>query len=149
MSDKKRKERCSFCHKSREQVQKLIAGGTDNVYICDECVELCNDILGEELKETIEPEKQEGIPEEKREILEIKKIDSVTFHNPEDWNYWDSKGRKHPGSVSELGTYYANGRTRISIKYRDGAILETEVLKDSRLTTYDDVAHIHLWVPKE
>jgi ATP-dependent protease Clp ATPase subunit len=37
---------CSFCAKSKRQVEKLIAG--PNVYICDECVELCNEILDEE-----------------------------------------------------------------------------------------------------
>lgn len=146
-----RKERCSFCHKSGDEVRKLIAGGTDNTYICDECVDLCNDILSDEdeLEESPKIEKEETPEPEKQEILEIKKIDAVTFHNPEDWNYWDSKGRKSPGSVSELGTYYANSRTRISIKDRDGETWETEVLRDSRLTTYDDVAHIHFWVPKE
>ena len=41
--DDKKKVRCSFCNKSQEQVRKLIAG--PNVYICDECVELCNEIL--------------------------------------------------------------------------------------------------------
>lgn len=148
MSD--RKERCSFCHKGRGETKKLIAGGEDNVFICDECVDLCNDILSEELRETSELEKQETTPEaEKQEILEIKKIDAVTFHNPEDWTYWDSSGRKYPGSASELGTYYANRRTRISIKERDGETYETEVFKDSRLTTYDDVVHIHFWIPKE
>ena len=39
--------RCSFCGKSRGQVQKLIAG-VNNTYICDECIELCNEILEEE-----------------------------------------------------------------------------------------------------
>jgi hypothetical protein len=38
---------CSFCGKSKRQVEKLIAG--PNVYICDECVELCTEILEEEL----------------------------------------------------------------------------------------------------
>ena len=38
---------CSFCGKSQHEVRKLIAGPT--VFICDECVELCNEILGEEL----------------------------------------------------------------------------------------------------
>ena len=38
--------RCSFCGKSQDEVKKLIAGPT--VYICDECVELCNDIIAEE-----------------------------------------------------------------------------------------------------
>jgi ATP-dependent Clp protease ATP-binding subunit ClpX len=39
---------CSFCGKSQEDVKKLIAGPT--VYICDECIELCNDIIAEEIK---------------------------------------------------------------------------------------------------
>jgi ATP-dependent Clp protease ATP-binding subunit ClpX len=39
---------CSFCGKSQEEVKKLIAGPT--VYICDECIELCNDIIAEEIK---------------------------------------------------------------------------------------------------
>ncbi|PKK91975.1 MAG: ATP-dependent Clp protease ATP-binding subunit ClpX [Candidatus Wallbacteria bacterium HGW-Wallbacteria-1] len=43
--------RCSFCGKSQELVRKLIAG--PEVYICDECVELCNDIIAEELDEEV------------------------------------------------------------------------------------------------
>jgi ATP-dependent Clp protease ATP-binding subunit ClpX len=42
--------RCSFCGKSRDQVRKLIAGPT--VYICDECVELCNEIISEDWQES-------------------------------------------------------------------------------------------------
>ncbi|WP_107666889.1 ATP-dependent protease ATP-binding subunit ClpX [Cyanothece sp. BG0011] len=45
--------KCSFCGKSQEQVRKLIAG--PGVYICDECVELCNEILDEELMGTSGP----------------------------------------------------------------------------------------------
>jgi ATP-dependent Clp protease ATP-binding subunit ClpX len=45
--------KCSFCGKSQEQVRKLIAG--PGVYICDECVELCNEILDEELMENTAP----------------------------------------------------------------------------------------------
>ena len=41
---------CNFCGKSQHEVRKLIAG--PSVYICDECVELCNDIIREELQET-------------------------------------------------------------------------------------------------
>ena len=37
---------CSFCGKSQDEVRKLIAGPT--VYICDECIDLCNDIIAEE-----------------------------------------------------------------------------------------------------
>ena len=40
--------KCSFCGKSQKQVKKLIAG--PGVYICDECIELCNDIIEEELR---------------------------------------------------------------------------------------------------
>ena len=39
--------KCSFCGKSQDQVRKLIAG--PGVYICDECIDLCNEILDEEL----------------------------------------------------------------------------------------------------
>ena len=41
--------RCSFCSKTQHDVRKLIAGPT--VYICEECVDLCNDILAEEFRE--------------------------------------------------------------------------------------------------
>ncbi|GAA1903900.1 ATP-dependent Clp protease ATP-binding subunit ClpX [Arthrobacter gandavensis] len=44
--------KCSFCGKSQKQVRKLIAG--PGVYICDECIELCNEIIEEELSETTE-----------------------------------------------------------------------------------------------
>ena len=52
MSDKEDNNQtlyCSFCGKSQHEVKKLIAGPT--VFICDECVELCNDIIQEENKE--------------------------------------------------------------------------------------------------
>ena len=41
--------KCSFCGKSQKQVKKLIAG--PGVYICDECIDLCNEIIEEELSE--------------------------------------------------------------------------------------------------
>src|SRR5213083_666751 len=44
--------KCSFCGKSQQQVKKLIAG--PGVYICDECIDLCNEIIEEELSETTE-----------------------------------------------------------------------------------------------
>jgi len=40
---------CSFCGKSQHEVRKLIAG--PSVFICDECVELCNDIIREEMQD--------------------------------------------------------------------------------------------------
>ena len=51
---------CSFCGKSQHDVRKLIAG--IDVYICNECVDLCNDIIGEELDEAGELEGREGLP---------------------------------------------------------------------------------------
>ncbi|MDR3201961.1 MAG: ATP-dependent Clp protease ATP-binding subunit ClpX, partial [Bifidobacteriaceae bacterium] len=46
--------KCSFCGKSQKQVRKLIAG--PSVYICDECIELCNEIIAEEVAETSDSE---------------------------------------------------------------------------------------------
>src|SRR6188768_1448008 len=45
--------RCSFCGKSQEQVRKLIAG--QGVYICDDCINLCQEIIEEEMLETPRP----------------------------------------------------------------------------------------------
>ena len=52
VDDKKQQPRCSFCNKTQEQVRKLIAG--PNAYICDECVDICAEIIDEEFEE--EPE---------------------------------------------------------------------------------------------
>ncbi len=49
------KIRCSFCGKTQDQVRKLIAGNT-NVFICDECIELCSEILEEEFADLMEEE---------------------------------------------------------------------------------------------
>ncbi len=80
--------RCSFCGKSQEDVKKLIAGHT--VYICDECINLCNEILAED-KQVKTVDKFEKIPEPRRikKILDdyvigqsrAKKILSVAVHN--------------------------------------------------------------------
>jgi ATP-dependent Clp protease ATP-binding subunit ClpX len=59
--------KCSFCGKSQKQVKKLIAG--PGVYICDECIDLCNEIIEEELAETTELEFDE-LPKP-REIFEF------------------------------------------------------------------------------
>ncbi|MEP6343221.1 MAG: ATP-dependent Clp protease ATP-binding subunit ClpX [Maricaulaceae bacterium] len=79
---------CSFCGKSQHEVRKLIAGPT--VFICDECVELCMDIIREEGKGSI-AKSQEGVatPKEICEILDdyvigqsyAKRVLSVAVHN--------------------------------------------------------------------
>lgn len=61
--------KCSFCGKTQEQVKKLVAG--PGVYICDECIELCNEIIEEELAEDIGFELGEiPKPQEIREIMD-------------------------------------------------------------------------------
>jgi ATP-dependent Clp protease ATP-binding subunit ClpX len=56
--------KCSFCGKSQDQVRKLIAG--PGVYICDECIELCNEIIEEELSRTTEdPMRFRNLPKPK------------------------------------------------------------------------------------
>ena len=79
---------CSFCGKSQHEVKKLIAG--PSVYVCDECVELCNDIILEELEdETNTAVKKLPTPHEIKDILDdyvigqevAKKILSVAVYN--------------------------------------------------------------------
>ena len=90
MSDKNNKNilYCSFCGKSQHEVKKLIAGPT--VFICDECVELCMDIIKEENKDTFVKNK-EGVPTP-QEICKVlddyvigqtyaKEVLSVAVHN--------------------------------------------------------------------
>ncbi len=68
---------CSFCGKSQHEVRKLIAG--PSVFICDECVDLCNDIITEELQESSDVE-QKGlpVPQEINELLNDYVIDQET-----------------------------------------------------------------------
>ena len=90
MSDKNNKNilYCSFCGKSQHEVRKLIAGPT--VFICDECVELCMDIIKEENKSSV-IKHQDGVPSPK-EICNVlddyvigqkfaKEVLSVAVHN--------------------------------------------------------------------
>ncbi len=88
MSNNKNVLYCSFCGKSQHEVRKLIAGPT--VFICDECVELCMDIIKEENKDTF-VKHQDGLPSPKQicSVLDdyvigqdlAKKVLSVAVHN--------------------------------------------------------------------
>jgi ATP-dependent Clp protease ATP-binding subunit ClpX len=80
---------CSFCGKTQDEVRKLVAG--PSVYICDECVDLCNDILTEELSETASNTKRLAVPTPKDIKASLddyiigqdhaKKVLSVAVHN--------------------------------------------------------------------
>ena len=93
---------CSFCGKSQHEVRKLIAGPT--VFICDECVELCMDIIKEENKDVL-VKHQDGLPTPK-EICGVlndyvigqktaKEILSVAVHNHYKRLDYESKGNKN------------------------------------------------------
>ena len=96
---------CSFCGKSQKEVKKLIAGPT--VYICDECIGLCNDIIAEEIEKD-DPGYGAGVipkPAQIKKVLDeyvigqdrAKKILSVAVHNH--YKRIDQKGDKHDDDV--------------------------------------------------
>ena len=71
---------CTFCGKGQEEVRKLIAG--PSVYICDECVDLCNDIIEEEVKANDE------------EVLEVLPSPLEIFHQLDDYVIGQEKAKK-------------------------------------------------------
>ena len=90
-SDDKKQLRCSFCNKTQDQVRKLIAGPkAKGVYICDECIEVCADIIAEEFEQYIDDtEIHLNKPKEIKAFLddyvigqdEAKKVLSVAVYN--------------------------------------------------------------------
>lgn len=87
--DERKQLRCSFCNKTQDQVRKLIAG--PNVYICDECIDLCSEIIEEEFDEVETEDMEINLlkPKEIKEFLdqyvigqeEAKKVLSVSVYN--------------------------------------------------------------------
>ena len=86
-TEEKGKLRCSFCNKSQDQVRRLIAG--PNVFICDECVGICQDIISEEFQDTLGDDINLMKPKEIKSFLDeyvigqeaAKKVLSVAVYN--------------------------------------------------------------------
>lgn len=96
---------CSFCGKSQHEVRKLIAG--PSVYVCDECVELCNDIIREEIKDT--PEETDEKPPSPKEILSFLDDYVIGQANPKKvlsvavYNHYKRLGSQKKDADIELG----------------------------------------------
>jgi ATP-dependent Clp protease ATP-binding subunit ClpX len=97
---------CSFCGKSQHEVRKLIAG--PSVFICDECVELCNDIIREEMQESVgESSDKLPIPQEINATLDqyvigqtrAKKVLSVAVYNH--YKRLEVKGKKDDVEIAK------------------------------------------------
>ena len=143
------KLKCSFCGKTQDQVKKLIAG--PEVYICDECVELCNEILDEEFFDSKEKEGvEEGInnkeekpipkPHEIKAYLdqyivgqdEAKKVLSVSVYNHYKRLKHNSEGDKDGVEIQKSNILLVgptgSGKTLLLIKQNGGNKFEDELL---------------------
>jgi len=104
---------CSFCGKSQHEVRKLIAG--PNVFICDECVELCNDIIREEMEDNT-PAAGSRLPKPQ----EIKQVLGEYVI-----------GQEHAKKVLAVAVY--NHYKRLELQQRNGKNTEVEVSKSNIL----------------
>src|SRR3984893_3453861 len=107
--------KCSFCGKSQKQVKKLIAG--PGVYICDECIDLCNEIIEEELADADDVKLDElPNPPETNEFLEASLI-----------------GQDSPKRPLAVAVYSHNRRIQAGEKSRDSRSEPVELTKSNIL----------------
>ncbi len=102
---------CTFCNKSQHEVRKLIAGPT--VFICDECVDLCNDIIREEIEEKSATAPRNRLPRP-REINDI--LDEYVI------------GQEQAKKVLSVAVYNHYKRLEQGVKYGDVELSKSNVL---------------------
>jgi ATP-dependent Clp protease ATP-binding subunit ClpX len=102
---------CSFCGKSQHEVKKMIAG--PSVFVCDECVDLCNDIIREELQEVITDDSEAGLPAP-REIKDA--LDNYVI------------GQEKAKRVLSVAVYNHYKRLRFSSKDNDVELSKSNIL---------------------
>ena len=116
--------RCSFCGKHKDDVEKLIAGRPD-VFICDQCIELCNGIIESDLGE-----RAKKLTKERR--LAVLVCQHVEFYQPE---HWQIDGR----------TYIAQAQTPLEIvDLGNHTFFDGEVMPGTRLDFSDENLHLDL-----
>jgi len=102
---------CSFCGKSQHEVRKLIAG--PSVFICDECVELCNDIIREEIQENAAAANKRALPTP-REIKE--RLDEYVI------------GQDHAKKILAVAVYNHYKRIQAEVKKDDVELAKSNIL---------------------
>jgi ATP-dependent Clp protease ATP-binding subunit ClpX len=109
-TDDKNQLKCSFCGKTQEQVKKLVAG--PGVYICDECIELCNEIVEEELTDDLDVEIGE--------ILKPKEIQAIIDQYV--------IGQEHAKKALSVAVYNHYKRINLGMKIDDVELQKSNII---------------------